>query len=149
MNAIDHESPPNYAMIASNTEGYAPIDLEMLMKRALQQCGSRAFEEHGPKAPQVSGILRFCLVAMLVTYRLHKIILSMNDFLKAQDDFVPHALRDIPLQKSNVEWADIGGMSPVLALDFVDTTSFLNRAERSETHSTRNRGVAHQVRTSV
>ena len=31
------------------------------------------------------------------------------DFKAAQVDFVPLSLRDVPLQKSTVEWADIGG----------------------------------------
>jgi peroxin-1 len=35
--------------------------------------------------------------------------LSYTDFAKAQKDFVPLSLRDVPLQKSDVTWADIGG----------------------------------------
>ena len=33
------------------------------------------------------------------------------DFDTAQIDFVPHSLRDVKLQKSDVEWSDIGGVS--------------------------------------
>ena len=35
--------------------------------------------------------------------------LTAVDFKAAQVDFVPLSLRDVPLQKSTVEWADIGG----------------------------------------
>jgi hypothetical protein len=35
--------------------------------------------------------------------------LTAADFKAAQVDFVPLSLRDVPLQKSTVEWADIGG----------------------------------------
>ena len=35
--------------------------------------------------------------------------LTAEDFKAAQVDFVPLSLRDVPLQKSTVEWADIGG----------------------------------------
>ena len=52
----DPDDPPNCAMIASHTEGYAPIDLQTLMKRALHGAASRAFEMHGAKASQVSNM---------------------------------------------------------------------------------------------
>ncbi|KAI6118955.1 P-loop containing nucleoside triphosphate hydrolase protein [Pisolithus croceorrhizus] len=87
---IDPDDPPNYAMIAVHTEGYAPIDLQTLMKRAVQRAASRAFELHGRDASQVA--------------------LSMEDFTKSQEGFVPNALKDLPLSKSDVEWADIGGL---------------------------------------
>ncbi|KIJ64352.1 hypothetical protein HYDPIDRAFT_90732 [Hydnomerulius pinastri MD-312] len=86
----DPDDPPNYNVISTHTEGYSPIDMQDLVKRAVQQGASRAFEEHGAKATQIS--------------------LSAADFSNAQVDFVPHSLRDVPLQKSNVEWADIGGL---------------------------------------
>jgi peroxin-1 len=37
------------------------------------------------------------------------VTLSARDFVEAHEDFVPLSLRDVPLQKSDVEWADIGG----------------------------------------
>jgi peroxin-1 len=37
------------------------------------------------------------------------VALIAADFKAAQVDFVPLSLRDVPLQKSTVEWADIGG----------------------------------------
>jgi hypothetical protein len=38
-----------------------------------------------------------------------QVALTSADFKAAQIDFVPLSLKDIPLQKSTVEWADIGG----------------------------------------
>ena len=35
--------------------------------------------------------------------------LTPADFSAAQVDFVPHSLRDVKLQKSEIAWADIGG----------------------------------------
>lgn len=37
--------------------------------------------------------------------------LTTADFEAAQKDFVPLSLRDVKLQKSEVQWADIGGQS--------------------------------------
>jgi len=54
------------------------------------QGASRAFKKHGARASQIT--------------------LSAADFANAQVDFVPHSLRDVPLQKSTTEWADIGGL---------------------------------------
>lgn len=36
--------------------------------------------------------------------------LILEDFTSAQVDFVPLSLRDVKLQKSEVQWADIGGL---------------------------------------
>ena len=36
--------------------------------------------------------------------------LSGKDFVTAQVDFVPLSLRDVKLQKSDIVWADIGGL---------------------------------------
>ncbi|KIJ18346.1 hypothetical protein PAXINDRAFT_167524 [Paxillus involutus ATCC 200175] len=86
----DSEDFPNYAMVATHTEGYSPVDLHDLVARAVQQGASRAFKKHGARASQIT--------------------LSAADFANAQVDFVPHSLRDVPLQKSTTEWADIGGL---------------------------------------
>lgn len=34
----------------------------------------------------------------------------MKDFEDAQADFTPLSLRDVKLQKSDIEWSDIGGL---------------------------------------
>lgn len=60
-------------------------------------------------------------------------------------DFVPHSLRDVPLQKSNVEWADIGGESLPLSVRVILTANFYARAEAGETHFARNIGMAYQI----
>ncbi|KAF9221776.1 AAA-domain-containing protein [Gyrodon lividus] len=86
----DPDDLPNYAMVATHTEGYSPVDLQYLVIRAVQQGASRAFQKHGASASQIT--------------------LSAADFSRAQVDFIPNSLRDVPLQKSNVEWADIGGL---------------------------------------
>ncbi|KIK98366.1 hypothetical protein PAXRUDRAFT_692364 [Paxillus rubicundulus Ve08.2h10] len=86
----DTEDLPNYAMVATHTEGYSPVDLHDLVARAVQQGASRAFQKHGARASQIT--------------------LSAADFANAQVDFIPHSLRDVPLQKSTIEWADIGGL---------------------------------------
>lgn len=36
--------------------------------------------------------------------------LTLDDFTAAQVGFVPLSLRDVKLQKSEVQWADIGGL---------------------------------------
>jgi peroxin-1 len=36
----------------------------------------------------------------------------MSDFETAQIGYTPVSLRDVKLQKSDVEWADIGGYYP-------------------------------------
>jgi peroxin-1 len=41
--------------------------------------------------------------------KLVKPILTQSDFVTAQVDFVPLALRDIKLEKSDIGWSDIGG----------------------------------------
>ncbi|KAF8127717.1 P-loop containing nucleoside triphosphate hydrolase protein [Boletus edulis] len=87
---LDPEDPPNFAMISTHAEGYSPVDLQDLVTRTVQQGASKAYLKHGAGATQVT--------------------LSAADFSNAQVDFVPHSLRDVPLQKSNVEWADIGGL---------------------------------------
>ncbi|KAJ7209658.1 P-loop containing nucleoside triphosphate hydrolase protein, partial [Mycena pura] len=83
---VDAESPPNYAAIATQTEGYSATDLQDLVARAAHQMAMRSSD--GSKSP----------------------LLASTDFSAAQVDFVPLSLRDANLQKSDVSWADIGGL---------------------------------------
>jgi len=54
----------------------------------------------------------------------------MEDFSKAQVDFVPYVLKDVPLQKSDVEWADIGGTCRLLTwFDWLDYSLVLGLKE--------------------
>lgn len=47
----------------------------------------------------------------LTSNDLVQTMLTPADFSTAQVDFVPHSLRDVKLQKSEIAWADIGGAS--------------------------------------
>ncbi|ORY80196.1 P-loop containing nucleoside triphosphate hydrolase protein [Leucosporidium creatinivorum] len=76
----------NYTTIAALTEGYLPADLRDLVDRAIHQSAIRA-------ASTVKGLE-----------------LTLDDFVSAQVGFVPLSLRDVKLQKSEVQWADIGGL---------------------------------------
>jgi peroxin-1 len=91
----------NLNAISSTTEGYAPADLKDLVSRAIHQAAMRVNKTlaDGPTK------------------------LSLSDFEKAKEGFVPASLRDVPLQKSEVVWSDIGGrvafMSVITAIDEV------------------------------
>ncbi|KAJ7128978.1 P-loop containing nucleoside triphosphate hydrolase protein [Mycena crocata] len=84
---VDAESPLNYAALATQTEGYSATDLQDLVARAVHQVAVRSSD--GSKPP----------------------LLASTDFDAAQVDFVPLSLRDVKLQKSEVSWADIGGLN--------------------------------------
>lgn len=77
------------AAVAAVTEGYLPADLRDLVDRAVQQSAIRSMA--APAAP------------------IH-LTLTSEDFTAAQRGFVPLSLRDVKLQKSEVQWADIGGL---------------------------------------
>ncbi|KAJ7039144.1 P-loop containing nucleoside triphosphate hydrolase protein [Mycena alexandri] len=83
---VDPDSPLNYAALATQTEGYSATDLQDLVARAVHQVAVRSSD--GSKAP----------------------LIASTDFDVAQVDFVPLSLRDVKLQKSDVSWADIGGL---------------------------------------
>ncbi|KAG2135369.1 P-loop containing nucleoside triphosphate hydrolase protein [Suillus bovinus] len=87
---IDESDPPEYTRLAVGTEGYSPVDLRDLVTRTVQVAVGRAVSEVG--------------------VGVEKVTLSAKDFIEAQEGFVPLSLRDVPLQKSGVEWADIGGL---------------------------------------
>lgn len=77
----------NFASIAAQTDGYLPVDLRDLIDRSLHQAAIRA-----GKSGRVT------------------LDLSLADVRAAQADFTPLSLRDVKLQKSEVEWSDIGGL---------------------------------------
>ncbi|KAG2343853.1 AAA-domain-containing protein [Suillus weaverae] len=87
---VDESDPPEYTRLAVATEGYSPVDLRDLVTRTIQVAVGRAVSEVGVD--------------------VEKVTLSAKDFVEAQEGFVPLSLRDVPLQKSDVEWADIGGL---------------------------------------
>lgn len=79
----------DYAAVAATTEGYLPADLRDLADRAVQQAAIRSLSERAAPAA---------------------LTLTPEDFSTAQQGFVPLSLRDVKLQKSEVQWADIGGL---------------------------------------
>lgn len=87
--AVAGDSPDsiNYVAISTKTEGYSLQDLQDLADRALHNAAIRTAKD--PEA---------------------KIHVQMSDFDSAQDGYTPLSLRDVKLQKSDVEWADIGGL---------------------------------------
>ncbi|TFK74567.1 AAA-domain-containing protein [Pluteus cervinus] len=85
----DPQNAINFAAIATNTEGYSALDLQDLISRAMHQVAMR---QTGLKGQQVEPVL------------------TNEDFTAAQADYVPHALRDVKMQKSDVAWDDIGGL---------------------------------------
>lgn len=88
---VDPEHPLNYTALATQTEGYFANDLKDLVARAVHRAAIRVAEHEDDVAFQPS--------------------LSAEDFAAAQVDFVPLSLRDVKLQKSDIVWADIGGLA--------------------------------------
>jgi len=79
------------ALSSEKTEGYLPSDLKDLVDRAVHQAIIRSLKttHRDPSKP---------------------ISLELSDFETAQSGFVPISLRDVKLQKSTVNWSDIGGL---------------------------------------
>lgn len=86
----------NYAAIASQTEGYLPADLRDLVDRIVQQSTIRTMKS-SREEPRANS-------------EYHHMAVSMQDVNAAQNDYVPLTLRDVKLQKSETQWADIGGL---------------------------------------
>ncbi|KAI0280178.1 AAA-domain-containing protein [Russula aff. rugulosa BPL654] len=84
---VEAEQPLNFVALATETEGYSATDLQDLVARAVHQAVVRSSGDND------------------------KVFLTAADFKAAQVGFVPLSLRDVPLQKSTVEWADIGGLA--------------------------------------
>ncbi|RDX44678.1 AAA-domain-containing protein [Lentinus brumalis] len=84
----DPSAPLNYTAIATQTEGYSVTDLKDLVARAVHRAAIRSSQREDSE----------------------QTTLTPADFASAQVDFVPHSLRDVKLQKSDIAWADIGGL---------------------------------------
>ncbi len=82
----------NYTLISNITEGYSASDLQDLIDNALKGWLIR-------QASSSTGDL-----------------LDLRDFEKAAVECKPRSLRDIKLQTSNVEWADVGGLRETKAV---------------------------------
>ncbi|KAI8995209.1 AAA-domain-containing protein [Trametes punicea] len=87
----DPNAPLNYTALATQTEGYSVTDLKDLVARAVHRAAIRSSQLDGANDAQQT-------------------TLTSADFAAAQVDFVPHSLRDVKLQKSDVAWHDIGGL---------------------------------------
>lgn len=87
----DQEHPVNFTALATQTEGYLANDLKDLVARAVHRAAMRVAEHEGESNFQPT--------------------LSSQDFAASQADFVPLSLRDVKLQKSDIVWDDIGGLS--------------------------------------
>ncbi|GAA5856306.1 hypothetical protein JCM8547_000862 [Rhodosporidiobolus lusitaniae] len=86
-NTLTASSSLNPASVAAITEGYLPADLRDLVDRAVHQAAIRTMRD-GEST----------------------LSLTPDDFHVAQSGFIPLSLRDVKLQKSEVQWADIGGL---------------------------------------
>lgn len=108
----DREAKLNYVALATETEGYMPTDLKDLVGRAVHQATIRCMRQKA-ESREINQVCIVHLATRKADRKLRaicgQISLSPTDFRSAQVDFVPLSLRDVPLQKSTVEWADIGG----------------------------------------
>ncbi|KZT01895.1 AAA-domain-containing protein [Laetiporus sulphureus 93-53] len=86
----DLSAPLNFTALATQTEGYSATDLKDFVARAVHRAAIRSTGLDDSESSS--------------TALLHA------DFASAQVDFVPLSLRDVKLQKSEVEWADVGGL---------------------------------------
>ena len=77
----------DYTTVSTQTDGYLPVDLKDLVDRCIQQCAMRTTKEGA-----------------------RDLVLTVDDVNAAQADFTPLSLRDVKLQKSEVQWSDIGGL---------------------------------------
>ncbi|RPD58266.1 AAA-domain-containing protein [Lentinus tigrinus ALCF2SS1-7] len=85
----DPAAPLNYTALATQTEGYSVTDLKDLVARAVHRAAIRSSQLQDDS---------------------QQTTLTPTDFASAQVDFVPHSLRDVKLQKSDIAWTDIGGL---------------------------------------
>ncbi|KAI0363690.1 AAA-domain-containing protein [Pilatotrama ljubarskyi] len=83
----------NYTALATQTEGYSVTDLKDLVARAVHRAAIRSSQAQAESADESNPTT-----------------LTPADFAAAQVDFVPHSLRDVKLQKTDVAWSDIGGL---------------------------------------
>jgi peroxin-1 len=106
--------------IAGMTDGYLPGDLHALIERARQEAIVRCMAKEETEDVRVE--------------------ISTEDFESAVKGYVPASLRGVKLQKSTVNWNDIGGPSP-LANCYLTT-----RSRRNSKSVTRNTRMAHKIR---
>jgi peroxin-1 len=108
--------------LATQTEGYSATDLRDLVGRAVHQAAIRSLEKH--QDLPVSSICQMW-EGQKSPYYGNEMYLLGQDFSSAQIDFTPLSLRDVKLQKSDVEWSDIGGAQAIYCWSTSAVSSFL------------------------
>jgi transitional endoplasmic reticulum ATPase len=91
----------NLEQFAKVTHGFVGADLESLSKEAAM----RSLRRELPKINMEQSKIPIEI--------LNKIKITNNDFEDALKDIQPSALREIQIQRPNVAWEDIGGLSEV------------------------------------
>jgi len=91
----------DYVTLASMTEGYTVSDMKDLVGGALQQAVIRCTQS---KEEVSAWVLKSSVRRLIV-----QVAFSLDDFTAAQAAFTPLSLRGVSLQKSDINWSDIGG----------------------------------------
>jgi len=92
----------DFVTLASKTEGYSISDLGDLVNNALQQSMIRSAKEE-------LGDVSYLNHSQNQVSAKNQQRVTMIDFEQAQAAFTPISLRGVTLQKSSVQWSDIGG----------------------------------------
>jgi transitional endoplasmic reticulum ATPase len=87
--------------IAKVTHGFVGADLEALSKEAAMRSLRRILPEINLEQPKIPAEI------------LNKIKITKQDFDEALRDVQPSAMREVLVQRPNVEWEDIGGLQQV------------------------------------
>ena len=91
----------NLESIAKVTHGFVGADLEALSKEAAMRSLRRILPEINLEQPKIPAEI------------LNKIKITKQDFDEALRDVQPSAMREVLVQRPNVEWEDIGGLHQV------------------------------------
>ena len=92
----------NLKNLANRTHGYVGADIESLAKEAAMYSLRDIMRKIDLSGDQP------------ISYELLSTLkVSMNDFETAMRDIVPSAMREVFVEKANVEWEDIGGLEDV------------------------------------
>ncbi|KAJ3049837.1 Peroxisome biosynthesis protein pex1 [Rhizophlyctis rosea] len=85
--------------VARTTEGYVAADLRILVERGVQEAALRRMRDVGGSTLELGD-------------EGAKMVLDVrqDDFVKAQEGYVPTSLKGVKLQTSTVAWSDIGGL---------------------------------------
>src|ERR671925_230371 len=91
----------NLESIAKVTHGFVGADLESLSKEAAMRSLRRVLPEISMDEPKIPAEI------------LNKIKITRQDFDEALRDIQPSAIREVLVQRPNVNWEDIGGLQQV------------------------------------